>query len=148
VQPQFPDLKLHITATDADPHMLERARRGCFPASSLKDFPEEWTNTVFSRSGGEYRVRDIFRSGIDLLCEDIRQIQPAGPFDLILCRHLAFTYFDDSLQKDILKELVARLRPGGILVIGKQETLPKPSTGELCLAMPHSGIYRLESPST
>ena len=49
---------------------------------------------------------------------------PEGPFDLILCRNLVFTYFDEAAQRDALRRLLERLCPGGALVIGSHETLP------------------------
>lgn len=141
VQPRFPEVGLQITATDVDPHLLERARRGCYCGSSLKDFPPQWMAAAFSQVGDEYRVRDNFRGGMDLLLQDIRREQPAGPFDIVFCRHLAFTYFDESLQLDVLRTILTRLRPSGVLVIGKQEPLP---AGATCLEpySPRTGIYR------
>ncbi len=147
VQRQFPNVSLHMTATDADPQLLRRAHRGCYRLSSVKDFPKEWMTFAFNRSGEEFNVRDLFRGEVEFLRQDIRREQPAGPFDLISCRHLVFTYFDEKLQKDILRQMMARLRPDGILVIGKQETLPPPMNYNLRLVQPHSGIYRWHSVS-
>jgi chemotaxis protein methyltransferase CheR len=39
-----------ILATDADPHLLERAHRACYPETSLRDVPERW-HTAFEPSG-------------------------------------------------------------------------------------------------
>ena len=46
-------------------------------------------------------------------------------FDLILCRNLVFTYFDQELQQEILTRLVTRLQAGGFLIIGTHEKLPR-----------------------
>ena len=46
---------------------------------------------------------------------------PADRFHLILCRNLAFTYFETRCQERILDALLARLRTGGYLVIGAHE---------------------------
>jgi chemotaxis protein methyltransferase CheR len=46
-------------------------------------------------------------------------------FDLVLCRNLVFTYFDEGLQRRILDRMQAVLRPGGALVIGIHEHLPE-----------------------
>jgi chemotaxis protein methyltransferase CheR len=51
---------------------------------------------------------------------------PVGPFDLILCRNLAFTYFELNLQRAILRRLEQRLAPEGVLVVGAHESLPGP----------------------
>jgi len=56
--------------------------------------------------------------------EDIRSSMPDGPFSLVCCRNLVFTYFDAALQHRLLRALRAQLRPGGVLVIGADESLP------------------------
>ena len=106
-----------------NPICLSGARLGCYPSSSLKDFPREWVTIAFDRLGDEHRVRTEFRCGMEFLLQDIRQEQPVGPFDIVFCRHLVFTYFDESLQLDILSTILSRLGPNGVLVTGKQEPL-------------------------
>jgi chemotaxis protein methyltransferase CheR len=142
VQAQFPDVSLEIIATDADAGMLERSRRGEYQRGSLKDLPAEWLDAAFTQYGTTFCVNREFRNGIEFLLQDIRREQPPGPFDLILCRHLVFTYFDPPRQAVILDKIMARLFPDGILVTGKQETLPATAC-QLRLVEPHSGIYRL-----
>ena len=56
--------------------------------------------------------------------QDVRHATPAGPFDVVLCRNLAFTYFDQSLQRQVLDRLVGAAPAGGALVIGRSEHLP------------------------
>lgn len=58
---------------------------------------------------------------------------PEGPFDLVLCRNLALTYFEPRLQMRVTRNLAARLRPGGYLVIGAHEALPAGLAGFLPL---------------
>ena len=142
LQRKFPSVSLDITATDADSQLLDRAHRACYPASSVKDFPPEWLTLAFNRSGDEFYVRDLFRGGIDFRLQDIRREQPAGPFHLILCRHLVFTYFDEQFQREILRQMTARLCPDGFLVIGKQEAAPTGIDDALRPYQPHSGIFQ------
>ena len=118
------DLPLRIIATDADPAVLERARRGCYPESSLQELPKEWREPVFGPSGTCYTVNEPFRSDIEFVRQDIREQCPDGPFHLILCRNLVFTYFEESLQREVLERIAERLVPGGILVLGIHETIP------------------------
>jgi chemotaxis protein methyltransferase CheR len=54
---------------------------------------------------------------------------PDGPFHLVLCRNVAFTYFAPPLQHQVLAGLLERLVPGGLLVIGGHESLPEGATG-------------------
>lgn len=147
LQPKFPGVALDLLATDADPHMIERARRGCYPQSSIKDLPQEWLPSAFYDVQGEFCVGSRFRNHIKFTLQDIRERMPDGPFDLICCRHLAFTYFDEALQREVLQDLSRRLRDDGTLVTGKQETLPTPELYGLRLVQPHSGIYRRHTQS-
>jgi chemotaxis protein methyltransferase CheR len=134
------DVGLEIVATDIDETMLARARRGCYARSSLKDVPADWLADAFEERNGEYCLRPPVREGIEFRRQDIRRDQPPGPFDLILCRHLLFTYFDAGLQQSVGRAMLARLREGGLLVAGKQESIPAAALG-LAAWRPHSGIY-------
>jgi chemotaxis protein methyltransferase CheR len=72
-------------------------------------------------------LREPYREGIEFACQDLRQDMPEGPFHLILCRNLTFTYFIEDTQREILAALHQRLLPGGYLVIGAHEQLPTDS---------------------
>jgi chemotaxis protein methyltransferase CheR len=137
----FPDLPLRIIATDSDPSMLDRARRGCYSTSSLKDVPKDWLTAAFTESGDCLCVKPEFRDGVDFVLQDIRRDMPEGRFHLVLCRHLAFTYFNEALQQETLGRVLTKLVSGGILVTGKQEPLPIQPV-ELQPCQPNMGIYR------
>jgi chemotaxis protein methyltransferase CheR len=124
LQAQFPDLHLHIIATDIDVNVLARARRGCYTWSSVKALPSRWLEAGLERCDDEYCVRETLRAGICFVAQDIRQDLPAGNFDLVLCRNLVCTYFAEALQRKILAQIAERLVPGGILVLGAHEILP------------------------
>lgn len=119
-----PGLELRILATDLDPVVLERAREGLYPSGSLKDVPVSWVSTAFQETDGGFLLRNHYREGVSLSLGDIRTIMPEGPFHLIACRNLAFTYFEEDLQAEVLSALLQRLEAGGGLVIGGHEALP------------------------
>lgn len=125
IAPQNPDMAFELTATDADPHQIARARRGCYPASSLKELPPFWRDLAFNQDQEGYCIKPEYRLGVNWTVQDMRQTMPDGPFDLVLCRNLAFTYFSTALQRQILRRLDARLTTGGLLVIGVHESLPE-----------------------
>ncbi len=147
VQPHLPALGLRVLATDIDDAMLDRARAGCYAASSLKLVPEPWRHEAFEQFGNRYCLRSGYRGDIEFVHQDVRAALPEGNFDLILCRNLVFTYFDAALQRVMLTRFLAHLRPAGSLVIGKHETLPvdmarlAPWVGAELL-----GIYRRTEP--
>jgi chemotaxis protein methyltransferase CheR len=113
-----------ILATDADPHLLERARRACYPETSLRDVPDSW-HIAFDPSGEEYFLRADYLRQVRFLRQDVRHAFPEGRFDLILCRNLVFTYFETELQAAVARRLAERLEAGGMLLLGIHESLPE-----------------------
>lgn len=114
----WPDAE--VLATDADAALLERGARGCYPESSLKELPAEL------RASGldDGCVRPHVRSRVTFARHDVREEPPGSGFNLVLCRNLVFTYFDESFQLEIGTRLAAALAEGGTLVVGAHEALP------------------------
>lgn len=124
LQGRFPGLALDILATDVDTEVLRRAELACYPASSLRELPEAWRERVFTCKKDQYCLRKDFRSPVRFQRQDMTSELPEGPFHLILCRNLAFTYFDEATQARIAPALAERLLPGGFLILGRHEHLP------------------------
>ena len=137
-------LPLQILATDVDEYVLSRAKSGCYASGTLKELPQEWIETAFT-SNEQYCLKPTFKEGIQWKRQDIRQEMPDGPFELILCRNLAFTYFEPALQREILLGISQRLFLGGILLIGKEESLPDGWRSQL-LPISQLGIYQKPLP--
>ncbi|MBW2011172.1 MAG: chemotaxis protein CheR, partial [Deltaproteobacteria bacterium] len=101
----------------------------------------EWLDRAFTRRGNTYCLAPGFRNKVNFFARDIRRGVPAGPFDMVLCRNLAFTYFDMDLRKKILEWIQDSLFEGGALVLGIHESLPDGVTG-FCPWIPDMRIYR------
>jgi chemotaxis protein methyltransferase CheR len=117
--------ELWIFAIDVDPQAIARAQKGCYPAASLKDLPEEWRTKAFDASGTWACLKAEYRDSVKVVAQDIRQNAAQERFHLILCRNVAFTYFDEKFQRQTLHRIVERLLPEGALVIGNTESLPE-----------------------
>ncbi|MEW6221490.1 MAG: CheR family methyltransferase [Thermodesulfobacteriota bacterium] len=126
---RFPSLRLKVLATDADPQLLERGRRACYPASALRELPAVLRQAAFRREEGQFCLAPAFRGEVFFQAQDIRTAMPDRAFDLILCRNLVFTYFDTPLQRRLAAQLRERLRPDGFLVLGVRERLPEGQAG-------------------
>ena len=120
----IPGARLSIVATDIDRAMLDRARRGCFAPTSLRELPQHFVDQAFDREGGLYCIKPRYREGVEFLHQNLRSEAPDRPFDLILCCYLAFTYFAKALQQQVLTHLIDRLGPHGYLAIGTHVQLP------------------------
>jgi chemotaxis protein methyltransferase CheR len=142
VAPRFEGVVLEVVATDIDAVVLERARRGCYARGSLRELPAEFIAQAFETSDDQLCVGAHHREGITFLRQDLRVEAPAGPFDMVLCRNTAFTYFAPPLQENALKRIVERLLKSGWLVIGGHESLPEQLPG-LGLQPHRHGIFEL-----
>ncbi len=118
------DASLEIVATEVDAGLIERARAACYPAGALKELPAEWIRSAFTETDEGYRLGERFTEPVVLLRQDVRQAMPTGPFDLVLCRNLVFTYFESGLQAELLLGMLERVQERGLLVVGGHEALP------------------------
>lgn len=117
-------IELRVTGTDIDQHLLKRARRACYPPGSLEELPDEWIEVALEPDADEFCIRSAYRDGLSWIHQDVRAETPGETFDLILCRNLVFTYYDEALQMECLERIANCLRGGGYLVIGNHESIP------------------------
>jgi chemotaxis methyl-accepting protein methylase len=68
------------------------------------------------------------------------RMTPAS-FDLIVCRNVVI-YFDRPMQERLFAHFAEALRPGGLLVLGKVETLLGAARERLTLVDTRERIYR------
>jgi len=136
VEPAVPGARLELLATDADASLVERARHGCYPEGSLVEVPPRWRERAFVRRGELWCLDERFREGVALRCEDLREAMPDGPFALIACRNLVFTYFGEPLCGEVLEKLLVRLEPGGLLFVGAHESVAHPALEQLGRGVP------------
>ena len=115
-----------IYASEADPHLIKRARRARYAEETLKELPTEWRQNAFVRraDGDEpYQLHESYRQMVVFRNEDIRYSMPPGPFNLVLCRYVLM-YFDEQLQLQLLSRISECIKPGGLLVLGKRDPEP------------------------
>ncbi len=145
VQQDFPGVGIDICGTDVDEVVLRRAKRACYALGSLKGLPARYRGCAFIERDGLYCLRPELRSHVTFRQQDIRTEQPAGSFDLVLCRNSVFTYCQRPVQRAVLGRIGCRLSAGSFLVIGAHENLP--ADGER-YAMPFGKlpIYRHSDP--
>ena len=124
IQSSFPQLRLELLATDADPHLCKRARKACYQYGSVKNLPVNLREKAFIKNAELYCLKPEYQHDVQFLVQDIRQELPVENFDLVLCRNLVFTYFNEELQNKVLARMQQVFHPDGVLVIGIHEHLP------------------------
>jgi len=119
---------IDVLATDIDTVQLERANVGRYPSGALRELPDRWRVAAFDERDGEASLREAFRT-VRFAHQDLKTAPPQGPFDLVLCRNLAFSYFDEPAQRAVIAAFRSVLRTGGVLVVGGDERLPDGAVG-------------------
>lgn len=116
-----------ITGTDISTKALVTAKEGRYNERQLEQVtPEEaqrYLEGVETNNGRKQsRVSAKLRDRICFSQGNILNISkmPVVPMDIIFCQNLLI-YFRRWLRRDILNNLVERLKPGGILIIGLGE---------------------------
>jgi chemotaxis methyl-accepting protein methylase len=131
-----------VDATDLDPGALARAEAGAYRAPAFDELPADLGERYFT-PGAARTVLPEVRGRVRFHRHDLlREPPPAPPYDLILCRNVVI-YFDRPTQERLFQGFADALAPGGVLVLGKVETLFGPVRARFRLDDPRERIYRL-----
>lgn len=135
--------RLHVDATDLDRASLALAAEASYPAAAFSEAEPACVGRWTEPAGeGRRRVRGPIRAAVHLARLDLlREDPPAAGYDLILCRNVII-YFDRPTQDRLMERFAARLAPGGLLVLGKVETILGPARLGFQLIEPRERIYR------
>ena len=120
----FPALELKILASEVNETLIARAKTACYAYATIKNLPDPWREQAFINENDHYCLLPEFQQPVSFWMHDVRQGMPSGTFDLILCRNLVFTYYNDGLQRKLLQQFHQVLKPNGFLLLGVHEKLP------------------------
>lgn len=134
-------VEVSILATDIDQAVLETARTGLYGEDRLVEVPQETRNRWFSTENGNSRLSSEIRDMVTFKQGDLFQFDSPSECDLILCRNVLI-YLERTHQERILKKFAEALPRGGILVLGKSETLVGESRRRFQTICPIERIYR------
>ncbi|MEO7458124.1 MAG: CheR family methyltransferase [Gemmatimonadaceae bacterium] len=114
--------RVKIYATDADEDALTRARLAVYDEKALGDVPEPLRAKYFDANDGIYTFRKEYRRQVIFGRHDLIQDAPISRVDLLVCRNVLM-YFNAETQARILSRFHFALNDGGILFLGRAETL-------------------------
>ena len=126
--PSLGSLDVKVLATDIDTEMLAKASAGVYPLDRTEEMPRDQVARHFLRGSGSseglVRVRDNLRGLVTY--RPLNFVEHPWPvkaqFDAIFCRNVLI-YFTAALQRQVVDGLLARLRPGGLLLLGHSESM-------------------------
>ncbi|HEY7193900.1 MAG TPA: protein-glutamate O-methyltransferase CheR [Gemmatimonadales bacterium] len=126
-----------IDATDIDRLSLERTREAKYPDTAFTEMPAALRRRYFLDGQPVPEVRKL----VNVIPHDLtRDAPPKPPYDLIVCRNVVI-YFARSAQERLFQVFVDALRPAGVLLLGKVETLFGPARQRLKVVDPRERIY-------
>jgi len=113
-----------ITASDLSRAALKTGRNAIYHTRRVKNVPEEMAAKYLLPVDDEHvQVAEKLRHKVCFtqinLRHDIEE-EPLGEMDIILCQNVLI-YFNHEMRNHILTQLVTRLKPEGLLVLGAGE---------------------------
>lgn len=117
-----PKGKNTILATDIDNTILQRAKKGEYLESDLKNVSNSYKKEYFKEENGKYIIDSRLKSIVNFKKHDLILDNYEKDFDLIICRNVII-YFKNEVKKDIFKKFSESLKKGGLLFVGATESI-------------------------
>jgi chemotaxis protein methyltransferase CheR len=130
-----------IHGTDIDAETIRAAQQAEYIEERLKEVPSGLKDRYFRKTGSRFRLVPELREMVTFLQGDITKTTEYVASDLVVCRN-TLIYFTRPDQKRILHGVADILPAGGILVLGKSETLVSDVRQRFETICPVERIYR------
>jgi chemotaxis protein methyltransferase CheR len=132
-----------IRASDVDEATLEVARSALYRTDRLAEVPAELLARWFTPEGERYRLSREICELVHFVRDDLNDPAHIGEeCDLVMCRNVLI-YFERWRQEAILNSFADALKSGGILVLGKSESLFGSARRRFRTVCPVERIYRV-----
>lgn len=131
----------YINALDIDREIIQAAEKAEYLPERLKELPDVIRERYFRTENSRMQLSNTIRNMVTFSQGDITMVGKYLPHDLVLCRN-TLIYFCRPEQEKILNGIADILPPGGILVLGKSETLVGDVRRRFTAVCPVERIYR------
>ncbi|PWG82229.1 CheR family methyltransferase [Pararcticibacter amylolyticus] len=119
-----------LYATDINPEVLDKARKGIFSLAHMKQYSENYISSGGKKEFSQYYTAnydkvifdDRFRKKMIFSTHNLVSDRSFNVFQLILCRNVLI-YFDKDLQTRVFDLFEESLENLGFLALGSKETL-------------------------
>ena len=133
--------RVRVLGSDIDGRCLEAAARGTFEEGDFADTPAELRARYFDDKP-PFTIHPDVKELVKFEKRDLlAQSPPPGPHHLIFCRNVLI-YFDRETQERLFDRFRGALAPGGLLVLGKVETLLGAARTRFAVVDARERIYR------
>ncbi|HJR16356.1 MAG TPA: protein-glutamate O-methyltransferase CheR, partial [Gemmatimonadales bacterium] len=114
--------RVKIYGTDVDEEALTQARHAVYPGRAVEEVPSELLAKYFDSQDDRHIFNKELRRNVIFGRHDLIQDAPISRINLLACRN-CLMYFNAEAQAGILARFQFALANGGILFLGKAETL-------------------------
>lgn len=132
---------IEISASDIDADILMAAERAEYNVDRLKELPDSIRDRYFVANGARMQLSAQIREMVTFHKQNIMDVASFEPCQLALCRN-TLIYFSRPEQEKILHGIAHILPAGGILALGKSETLVGEVRRLFSTVCPVERIYR------
>ncbi|KQR97447.1 hypothetical protein ASG12_16100 [Williamsia sp. Leaf354] len=133
-------MRLRVFATDLDEHALAVARRGRYPEAAVAAVPEHLRDRWMRRVDADWEVIPELREAVVIARHNVAYDPPFPRIDVISLRN-TMIYFQSHLQERVLQLCQFAMVPGGMLVLGQSERIPR-ADGLFAVVDPVHRLYR------
>jgi two-component system, chemotaxis family, CheB/CheR fusion protein len=138
--------RVKIYGTDVDEEALREARQAIYDSRRVEGVPPELLQKYFDRQDDRFVFNKDLRRSVIFGRHDLNQDAPISRVNLLTCRN-CLMYFNSEAQARILGRFQFALLNGGVLFLGKSETLLTHSGGFSALDMKRRLFTRAEHPA-
>ncbi|MEN1969153.1 protein-glutamate O-methyltransferase CheR [Lentibacillus sp. N15] len=128
----FPNIKLHIRASDIDETVLAKAKQGSYTEQSLRDLPRHLQNKYFTKQNGLFQIDPQLKQQVTFQKHNLLSDRFPQQVDLIICRNVLI-YFTDQAKEIIYQSFSNALADNGVLFVGSTEQIFSPQKYGLTL---------------
>lgn len=138
-----------LYATDLNPEVLEKARKGIFPLSQMKLYSANYIesggkndfSSYYTAQYGQVKFDESLAEKMIFSTHNLVSDRSFNEFDLVLCRNVLI-YFDKDLQDRTLNLFDESISKLGYLALGTKETLNFSTIKPKYKQLPKEKIWR------
>lgn len=131
---------LAVTGMDISIPALVTARKAVYDKYKVRHVPDQYLNDYFvNQDDGRFQIIEALKKRICFVPFNLIDMKKTllEPMDIIFCQNVLI-YFNRDRRKQIIHQLVQRLKTGGFLVLGAGESLNNP----------HPELEKIEFPNS
>lgn len=117
-----PGVRHKILATDIDNTILQRAAKGEYVSSEIKNVKKQYIDKYFRVDGDKYYIDSRIKNMVTFKKHDLILENFLKDYDVIVCRNVVI-YFNADVKEEIYKKFSNSLKKGGLLFVGATESI-------------------------